>query len=605
MYSTDSKDIRSAAYKLSLPPPKHIQYGRELHNLEVAESREFLMVQKKAYSSSSFAGNTRRYHGLLVINEHVFLSALHENINGISLLPGFFGNAQPDLSYIHAASLYPVVIRLEFPDCSVIKTLSFNHGFIIQYEVIGTANLCIRPLVTYRDVRALGYQNISTYENESIPNAFSIQNCIISSDLSFTRDETIYNHAYYPKEAERGYEAHEDLFSPGIFHGTVTNGTVTISCQHSDLLIKSKGEILDFSDGTGRKSKEKETDGEDLLARAAGLCHQTSQIYAGYHWFLESWGRDTFISLPGLLLECGQLEKAEEIFSWHLEHARDGLVQNRFPDAYNSSDGTLWLFWALSKYCESWPEQAKAFINQHKSTLADLIAKYPHTNITTLDDNLISVAPATGWMDTAFTPRVGKPVEINSLWMHALEFCEKQDISVPVHSMQVKHAFSAYWNEERGCLYDLLDPQSSSLRPNQLIPLGLGQLSKTQADRALDLICAELITPYGPRTLGKGEHGYFSSFHGDSSYHNGMVWPWLIGFFIDALIFYDYCDPAPYLLPLYEYLLTDGAGMLPEIFDGTAPYRAHGTICQAWSIGEFIRARNKVNAKKEKELSAN
>ena len=604
MYFADLKNTRSAAYKISLPPPKYIQYGRELHNLKTAQSREFLMVQKRAYSSSSFAGNTRRYHGLLVINEHLFLSALHENINGISLLPGFFGEIQPDISYIHAASLYPVVIRLEFPDCSIIKTLSFNQGFIIQYEVIGTANLCIRPLVTYRDVRALGCQNISAMcENELLmPNAFSIQKCIISSSLSFTHDETIYNHAYYPKEAERGYEAYEDLFSPGMFHGTVTNGTVTISCQHPDLLLESKKEIILLSSSTEEEeSKEKEVDDEDLLSRAAGLCHQTPQIYAGYHWFLESWGRDTFISLPGLLLEFGQITKAEEIFSWHLKHARDGLVQNRFPDAYNSSDGTLWLFWALSKYYESWPKQAKTFIDQHKNTLADIIAKYPYTNITTLDNNLISVAPATGWMDTKFTPRAGKPVEINSLWMHALEFCEEQEISVPVHSMQVKHAFLAYWNEEKGYLYDLLDPLSSALRPNQLIPLGLGQLSKAQAHRALDLICAELITPYGPRTLGKGEEGYFSSFHGDSSYHNGMVWPWLIGFFIDALIFYDYCDPAPYLLPLYEYLLTDGAGMLPEIFDGTAPYRAGGTICQAWSIGEFIRARNKVLKQKEKK----
>ena len=575
------------------PIPEMIYYGKELQNLTIAQSREFLMVQKRAYSSSSFAGNTRRYHGLLIIDEHVFLSALHEEVNGISILPGFFGDVGPSLSHVHGSSLYPVQIRYEFPECSITKTIYFDGAFFIRYDVIGTARLVIRPLVTYRDIRALGYSSLPiSYPSESgTSTAFSVHECEFLSDLSFTRDETVYYQACYPREEERGYEAHEDLFSPGIFHGTVTNQTVSISCHHPSLKI-ADSELMYESPPSG-----------DILSRAAGLCCQTDQIYAGYHWFLESWGRDTFISLPGLLLEHGHLSKAEEIFSWHLSHARDGLVQNRFPDAYNSSDATLWLFWALSKYYERWPEHALEYIRKKTLELSFLISLYPSTSITRLEGNLIHVAPSTGWMDTTFTARTGKPVEINSLWLHALSFCEHHNIPVPIPAADVRDAFLAYWNEEMGYLYDTLDPNSSAFRPNQLIPLGLGQISSERAHRALSRICAELITPYGPRTLGKYESGYYPTFQGDRSYHNGMVWPWLIGFFIDAIIAYNYTDPAPYLLPLYQHLLTDGVGMLPEIFDGSAPYRAGGTICQAWSIGEFIRARNRVlNMKKTDKI---
>ena len=574
--------------------PKTIYYGKELQNLLVAESREFLMVQKKAYSSSSFAGNTRRYHGLLIIDEHVFLSALHEEINGISFLPGFFGDISPDISHIHGSSVYPLQIRYELPECSIIKTIYFDGAFFIRYDIIGTAHLVIRPLITYRDIRMLGHSPFHiTYPSESeTSTAFSMHECDFSSDLSFNRDETMYYQAYYPREQERGYDAHEDLLSPGVFHGTVTNETIFISCHHPSLEIEER---------TGPRVPSPVISG-DILSRAAGLCCQTEQIYAGYHWFLESWGRDTFISLPGLLLEFGHLSKAEDIFSWYLFHAQGGLIQNRFPDAYNSSDATLWLFWALSKYYEMWPEYALEYIQKNTLELSVLISQYSSTPITKLEDNLIHVEPSTGWMDTTFTARVGKPVEINSLWLHALSFCEQHQIRTPVPATDVRDAFLGYWNEEKDCLYDTLDPNSSLLRPNQLVPLGLGQISAEHAHRALCRICTELMTPYGPRTLGKYEPGYYPAFQGDRSYHNGMVWPWLIGFFIDAIIAYDYTDPAPYLLPLYQYLLTDGVGMLPEIFDGSAPYRAGGTICQAWSIGEFIRARNKVlKLKKERE----
>ena len=586
------------------PVPKVIYYGKELKDLKTAQSREFLMVQGSAYSSSSFAGNTRRYHGILIIDEHVFLSALHEEINGISILPGFFGDATPNTSHIQGASLYPVQVRYEFPECSITKTITLDDGLHIRYEVLGTARLSIRPLITYRDVRTLGHSPLHiTYGNEQSEmqknTAFFVKDCEFSSDLSFTHHETVYYHAYYPKEEERGYEADEDLISPGMFHGTITDGTVTISCHHPAL----KRDTHMMSDmPTTQLPTHGDVSTEDILSRAALLCCQTSQIYAGYHWFLESWGRDTFISLPGLLLEYGHISKAEEIFSWHLSHAQAGLIQNRFPNSYNSSDATLWFFWALSKYSEMWPVHADEYIRKNAFRLSNLIYKYPSTHITRLENNLIHIAPSTGWMDTKFTAREGKPVEINSLWLHALSFCEQYQISVPVPSQDVKTAFNAFWNEEMGCLYDTLDPNSSSLRPNQLIPLGLGQIPSVHAHRALSLICSDLMTPYGPRTLGKHEPGYYPIFQGDRSYHNGMVWPWLIGFFIDAVITYDYCDPAPYLTPLYQYLLTDGVGMLPEIFDGEAPYQAAGTICQAWSIGEFIRARNKVLSMKKREV---
>nr|WP_319540485.1 amylo-alpha-1,6-glucosidase [uncultured Methanospirillum sp.] len=561
--------------------PDRIRYGRELRDPDIAGAREFLMADGEMYCSSSFAGNTRRYHGLLVKKDRILLSALHEEANGIRLSPGYWGDTFVDggLPWTLGASLYPVIQEFAIPGARIRRSLVLDRGLTIRYEITGTVSLMIRPLMTNRSVQNLSgeqKEKSSTSEGSLILNG-----CAVRSDLGFTDDRQQYLNAWYPRDEERGYNAREDLISPGYFAGAVTNGIVEIRFAPQDAIPESN-------------QIQESQESRDILDHASQLCIRGSEILAGYHWFTETWGRDTFISLPGLLLETGRYREAEDVFRWHLAHRRDGLLLNRFPDSYNSSDATLWFFWALFQYIQKLP--GSPFVATIRHEIEELISRYPKSEIASLNGNLITVREGTTWMDTQETPRTGMPVEINALWILALELMEYLKFSTPVSSRDALAEFQEFWNPETGCLYDVLNPSDPSVRSNQIIALAFGLLPFDDGHRALEVIERELLTPYGLRTLSPASARYHGRYGGDISYHNGMVWPWQTGFYLDALIQYgtDHEKIKSVITPLWEYFLTDGAGMLPEIFDGDAPHQPAGTICQAWSIAELIRARGTV-----------
>ncbi len=227
-----------------------------------------------------------------------------------------------------------------------------------------------------------------------------------------------------------------------------------------------------------------------------------------------------------------------------------------------------------------------------RPVIGHILERYPSSDVAYLDHNLISVAPKSTWMDTGFTPRDGKPVEINALWVSALNEVSAMGIRTTVDPESALLAFHRFWNHDGRCLYDRIDPIDQSVRPNQVIAISLGLVNPEQATSALNTINTLLLTPYGLRSLSPFDQQYQGHYTGDSSYHNGCVWPWLTGYYIEALLRNSVPREraAQVLVPILHHMREAGIGYLSEIFDGHYPYLPRGCIAQAWSVAEIARA---------------
>ena len=360
-----------------------------------------------------------------------------------------------------------------------------------------------------------------------------------------------------------------------------------------------------------------------FVVEAAPGGSSRSTIVAGYPWFSD-WGRDTMIALPGLLIANRRGDIAEAIVRGFAPFVDGGMLPNVFPDGgsapeYNTVDAALWYVEAI-RACAA-VTRDPAFAKDLFPVLAAIVAGY--TAGTRFG---IGVDPADGlvragvpgvqltWMDAkvgdyVVTPRIGKPVEINALWFAALnttahfaEHCGADAHPYEEAAARVHAAFDRFWNEERGCCFDVIDGPGGddpAIRPNQLFAVALAPelLAPERARGVVDVCVRELWTPVGLRTLAPGDPKYVGNYSGDQyardgAYHQGTVWPWLLGAFVQAhLNVYD--DPAlarTYIAPLADALDGYGIGTLGEIFDGDAPHAPCGTIAQAWSVAELIAA---------------
>jgi predicted glycogen debranching enzyme len=347
-------------------------------------------------------------------------------------------------------------------------------------------------------------------------------------------------------------------------------------------------------------------------------------VIAGYHWFGD-WGRDTMIALPGLTLATGRPELARQILLGFVKYVDAGMLPNNFPDAggkpaYNTVDAALWYFEAVRQYfaaTRDMPTLQKLF-----PVLAGMIDAYVKGA-----RYEIHVDPADGllyageggvqltWMDAkvgdwVVTPRTGKAVEINALWINALETMTElgRVLKIPVDNYQrlsskAKDSFHKFWNAERRCCYDVIDApgigNDASLRPNQIfaVSLPVSPLPSEQQKAVVDICAAQLLTPYGLRSLAPGEAGYQGRYSGgprerDAAYHQGTVWAWLLGPFVLAhhRVYADGVAAMRFLEALGAAVQRYGLGTLGEIFDGDAPFAPKGCIAQAWSVGEVLRA---------------
>jgi predicted glycogen debranching enzyme len=355
--------------------------------------------------------------------------------------------------------------------------------------------------------------------------------------------------------------------------------------------------------------------------------NRQKSVIAGYFWF-DSWGRDTFISLPGLLLVTGRFGEARQIFLEFRDHCRNGLIPNVFGDEshepiFNSVDASLWFVNAALQYVK-YTGDFRFVRNELWETLKGVIDTYSRGTLFGIHvdgDRLVSHGAGLTWMDARVggipvTPRAGKAVEIQALWYNALRtmelFAEKfgQDAAANGYGDIAERAKSSFnrmfWNGEKGCLFDVLADGGAdeSLRPNQVFAVSVDFpiLDQSKMESVVDFVQREFLTPVGLRTLSKGDSRYAGVYAGDrmtrdKAYHNGTVWPFLLGPFVRAYLHVKgYSDVnrkrvlTDFLSPLLRDRLHDlGVGTICEVFDGDFPYRAGGCVAQAWSVAEVLR----------------
>ncbi len=365
-------------------------------------------------------------------------------------------------------------------------------------------------------------------------------------------------------------------------------------------------------------------------------------LAASMDWFLEEWGRDTFISLPGLLLATEHFKEAKSNILQFAKHERGGLIPNRIPDAakpetaeYNTVDGPLWFANAVRKYAEYTEDWS--FVGEMMPVLRKIFAAYrdgaeyvrnkKSMRIYMDADGLIVCPAQSTWMDAdpdgkgrPVTPRNGKCVEINALWYSGLKFMALAEFKTGTAeragnwtalSQQTKDSFNdKFWNEQGQCLFDVVegDPHRAAVRPNMVLAVSHGE-DLISPERQIAVVKAareKLLTPFGLRTLSPQDSRYKGLYftekpaaEKDLAYHQGTVWPWLMGPYVSALVRarqYEersaeqiQSEVRRIVTPLCEYLLTSAAKSLPEVFDGDAPHRAGGTRSQAWSVAELVR----------------
>jgi predicted glycogen debranching enzyme len=367
-------------------------------------------------------------------------------------------------------------------------------------------------------------------------------------------------------------------------------------------------------------------------ARAHAAGDEVRTVIAGYHWFTD-WGRDTMISLEGLTLITGRWLEAGYILRTFARYVRDGLIPNMFPDGaregrYHTADATLWFFHALNRYFERTKDR-----NTLESLLPALVDIVDHHLRGTKFN--IHVDPSDGllvqgekgyqltWMDAKMgdwivTPRRGKAVEINALWHNALRLLAswlRETDDNAVAERYEKHAGRAFvsfnerfWFAEGGYLYDVVDVEGesasdTSLRPNQLFAISLDHpvLDAGRWESVINIIEKKLVTPLGLRTLSPDDPEYKPIYAGDlrsrdGAYHQGTVWAWLIGPFIDAWLKvhpHDRATARKFLTRFPEHLSEAGIGTISEVFNAREPHHPGGCIAQAWSVAEVLRAWSK------------
>jgi predicted glycogen debranching enzyme len=471
------------------------------------------------------------------------------------------------------------------------------------------------------------------------------------SDLS--ADEERYQDVFYSVESQRGYDSHGDLWSPGTFRLSLEKGApacLTASSEPWEVMLslapeealaaamERRRELIQAAGTVGESALGAEltlaadqfiiqpaTRTEDSArARAAG--EEAKTIIAGYHWFTD-WGRDTMISLEGLTLCTGRTREARYVLRTFADHIRNGLIPNMFPEGdseglFHTADATMWFFHAIHRYVCATGD--RDLIETLLPKLEEIIVRHVEGT-----DFGIRVDPADGlliqgaegyqltWMDAkvaawVVTPRRGKAVEINALWYNALRLLSdwqgqfgnpKGARATSALADRARESFNRrFWREDCGYLYDVVDGEQGddgALRPNQTLAIALDHavLDESRWKAVMKAVEEQLLTPVGLRSLAPGHPDYKQRYDGDlrsrdAAYHQGTVWAWLIGPFIDA---WRKTHPErtaqtdKFLEGLKNELDFGGVGSVSEVFDAEKPFTSRGCIAQAWSVAELLR----------------
>lgn len=480
----------------------------------------------------------------------------------------------------------------------------------------------------------------------------------LAHDGTATRAGDWYRFFEYGEEQARGFDYREDLWHPATLSFTFAEiPSSSAASAHpearivastslraaTDIHLLRNSEISRREKLTRSASPLRSAEQDDPLVRAlARSCDQFlvargggSSVIAGYPWFSD-WGRDTMIALPGLTLATGRPEIAKGILLEFAKHESEGMLPNRFPDVaggdgapeYNTVDATLWYFEAIRAYAAATGDFG--LVRTLYPVLADILAWHlrgTRYGIRVDADGLLewhAAGEALTWMDARVdgrpvTPRQGKPVEIQALWFNALstmrDFAGRlgEKTSEEAYAERAENCRLTFLRnfpddrESGGGLADVIDGplKDSSVRPNQLLAVSLHHSIVSPASplarRVLAVVDEHLLTPMGLRTLTPRDPAYRGRYEGgpaerDSAYHQGTVWPWLLGPYVEALLKTHGRGPAALsraravLAPLRAFVLGDGLGQIPELFDGDGPRRPRGCVAQAWSVSELLRA---------------
>jgi predicted glycogen debranching enzyme len=499
------------------------------------------------------------------------------------------------------------------------------------------AVLRLRPFLSGRDYHSLHHENSAfRFAPEGSGSRFlwrpypGVSAVLSLSNGSYAHEPTWYRNFLYTEEQARGLDSVEDLASPGLLSWDLSGGEAV-------WILAAEGVGgSPVPDGPARVLAEEWSAGERRRRAYASRLQRAADTYlvrrgegqtiiAGYPWFTD-WGRDTFIALRGLCLAGGRRDVARAILLSWAGAVSEGMLPNRFADngeapEFNAVDASLWYVVAVHEFLAG-GEVSEAEARRLRAAVEAILAGYEagtRYGIRTDPDGLLAAGQPgvqLTWMDAkvgdwVVTPRLGKPVEVQALWLNALWIAGQWSERWGDLLRRGHEAFAArFWNADRGCLFDVVDVDhrpgtvDAAMRPNQIFAVGglpLALLDAERARRVVDAVENQLWTPAGLRSLAPGEAGYSGRYEGgarqrDGSYHQGTAWPWLLGPFVEAWVRVRGNGEAVrrtarerFLTPLLAQLDQAGLGHISEIADGDPPHTPRGCPFQAWSIGEALR----------------
>jgi len=629
----------------------------QLVNLEYSLQREMIRSNRAgSYASSTIINcNTRKYHGLLITpqpgidyDNHVLLSTVDETIIqqdaefnlGIHKYKGGAYNPKGH-KYIRDFSTDEVP-KLVYRVGGVILTretlfITREDRIIIKYTLVeahSPTRIRLRPFLAFRNVHHLSKENISADKKyQKVPAGIRVKMyegytdlfMQLSKENEYTHVPDWYYNIEYQEEMERGYECLEDLYVPGFFEFDIRKGeSVCFSAGTSGITPGSIKRLY-----TSELKKRILRDNfENCLVNAAQQFivkrGNKTDIIAGFPWF-GRWGRDTFISLPGLTLVTGDYKTCKAVIDNMIKRMDGSLFPNidyGQDSSYNSADGSLWFFWALQQYtiATGHPELVWKEYGGKMKQILEGYRNGTEFNIHMEPDGLIYAGipgKAVTWMDAVaygkpVTPRIGLPVEINALWYNAIMFSleiaeEAGDTDFAGKWADIAEKIPAafletFWNAEKGLLADYVDGDYKdwSVRPNMVFATSLpySPVDEEIRKRVLSRIKQELLTTRGLRTLAPVSAAYKGIYFGDQTerdqaYHQGTVWPWLFGHFVEGYLKIHGKSGLSFIKGYYDEfaqtLTEHGVGTISEIYDGDPPHTPRGAISQAWSVAELLR----------------
>jgi predicted glycogen debranching enzyme len=640
----------------------YIQFDKnKLVNLEYSLSKEIIRSNRAgSYSSLTIIGcNTRKYHGLLICpidqmdgEKHVLLSSFDETIiekgkefnlgihkyEGDNYCPKGHKYVIDFEAEIVAKTTYGVGSVVLIKENLLVER---EQQMLLRYTLEDTQEpikIRFRPFLAFRNHHSLSKANL--YINTKIK---QVQNGIMSKlyegypglFMQFSkRPEFVqvpdwYYNIEYMKEMERGYDYKEDLYMPGYFELSMKKGEIIVfsaATRETNPATYKKKYVAELSKRLPR------TGYYNCLANSAQqfIVHRNkiTEVIAGFPWF-DTWGRDTFIALPGLTVAIRNPQSFIAVMDTMVKRLKNGLFPNTGSEkdpAYNSVDASLWFIWALQQlkdYDPTYDVWKKYGV--HIKNILKYYRDGTLFNIKMHDNGLIYAGvegKALTWMDAVVngvpvTPRIGFPVEVNALWYNAIMFSlelaknagdthfinEWKDLPEKIQSSFI----SSFWDQQKGYLADYVheDFKDISVRPNQVIAAAMthSPMTSEMKKSILDIVESELLTPRGLRTLSPKNPYYKGVYEGnqeqrDQAYHQGTAWPWLLEHFCKAYLNIHKQTGLSFVKNIYqgfeEEMSINGIGSVSEIYNGDPPHRGRGAISQAWSVAALLRIRRMI-----------